>query len=90
MNPRVHNYLAWDGGQWRDSVSSARVDPALNEYLEKSGDNKQEGCVKAQKVVVVVVGRFNRKNLTAITDLCFFTTYSKSNYTCKYKSSYKY
>ena len=46
--PVVTSYLVWDGGQWRDSVSSARVDPALNGYLEKSGESKQEGCVKAQ------------------------------------------
>ena len=36
----VPNYLVWDGGQWRDSVSSARFDPALNGYLEKSGEGK--------------------------------------------------
>ena len=28
--PVVTSYLVWDGGQWRHSVSSARVDPALN------------------------------------------------------------
>jgi len=44
----VTSYLVWDRGLWRDSVSSARVDPALNGYLEKSGEGKQEGCVKAQ------------------------------------------
>ena len=37
-----------DEGQWCDSVSSARVNPALNGYLEKSGEGKQEGCAKAQ------------------------------------------
>ena len=41
-------------------------------------------------LVVVVVERFNSKNLTAIADLCFFTTYTKSNQTCKYKSNYRY
>ena len=46
--PAVTSSLVWDGSQWRDSVSSARVDPALNGYLEKSGEGKQEGCVKAQ------------------------------------------
>ena len=46
--PVVTSYLVWDGGQWCDSVSSARVDPALNGYLEKSGEGKQEGYVKAQ------------------------------------------
>ena len=46
--PVVTSYLVWDGGQWCDSVSSARVDPALNGYLEKSEESKQEGCVKAQ------------------------------------------
>ena len=29
------------------TVSSARVDPALNGYLEKSGEGKEKGCVKA-------------------------------------------
>ena len=38
------SYLVWDGGQLCDSVSSARVDPALNGYLEKSGEGKQEVC----------------------------------------------
>ena len=47
-NPGVPNSSVWDGGQWRDSVSLARVDPALNGYLEKSGEGKQEGCAKAQ------------------------------------------
>ena len=46
--PVVTSYLVWDGGQWRDSLSSARVDPALNGYLEKSREGKQEGCVEAQ------------------------------------------
>ena len=30
------------------TVCSARVDPVLNGYLEKSGEGKQEGCVKEQ------------------------------------------
>ena len=47
-NPSVPNCLVWDGSQWRDSVSLARVDPPLNGYLEKSGEGKQEGCAKAQ------------------------------------------
>ena len=47
-NPGVPNCSVWDGSQWRDSVSLARVDPALNGYLEKSGEGKQEGCAKAQ------------------------------------------
>ena len=47
-SPSVPNSSVWDGGQWRDSVSLARVDPALNGYLEKSGEGKQEGCAKAQ------------------------------------------
>ena len=46
--PVVTSHLVWDGGQWCDSVSSARVDPALSGYLEKSGEGKQEGCAKAQ------------------------------------------
>jgi len=44
LNPSVTNYLVWDGGQSRDSVSSARVNPALNGYLELSGEGKQEEC----------------------------------------------
>ena len=39
-NPSVPNYLVWGTGQWCDSVSSARVDPALNGYLETSGEGK--------------------------------------------------
>ena len=40
-SPSVPNSSVWDGGQWRDSVSLARVDPDLNGYLEKSGEGKQ-------------------------------------------------
>ena len=47
-NPGVPNSSVWDGSQWRDSVSLARVDPALNGDPEKSGEGKQEGCAKAQ------------------------------------------
>ena len=47
-NPSVPSYLVWHGSRWRDSVSLARVDPALNGYLEKSRKGKQEGCAKAQ------------------------------------------
>ena len=47
-NPSLPNYLVWDGGQWGDSVILARANPALNEYLEKSGEGKQEWCTKAQ------------------------------------------
>ena len=47
-NPIVFNYSVWDGGQWRDYVSSAIVDPALNGYLEKSGEGEQEGSKLAQ------------------------------------------
>ena len=46
--PGVVSYWVWDGGQWCDSVRSARVVPALNGYLEKFGEGKQEGCAKAQ------------------------------------------
>ena len=46
--PVVTSYLVWDGGQWHYPVSSARVDPAVNGYLEESGEDKQEECVKAQ------------------------------------------
>ena len=41
-------FFVWDRGQWHDSVSSATVDPALNGYLVKSGEGKQEGCTKVQ------------------------------------------
>ena len=44
----VAGYFSLERGQWRDSVSLARVDPVLNGYLEKSGEGKQEGCVKTQ------------------------------------------
>ena len=43
--PAVVSYLHWDGDKWCDSLSSARVDLALNGYLDKSGEGKQEGCV---------------------------------------------
>ena len=46
--PGVPNSSVWDVGQWRDPIILARVDPALNGYLEKSGEGKQEGCAKAQ------------------------------------------
>ena len=46
--PGVPNYFVRDGGQWYDSVSSVRVDPALNGYQEKSGESKHEGYAKAQ------------------------------------------
>jgi len=46
--------------------------------IKKEDKNKKN-------VEVVVVDRFNSKNLTAAADLFFFTTYTKSNYTCKYK-----
>ena len=42
----VNGYYFWNEGQWRESVSSARFDSALNGYLEKSGEGKQEGCVE--------------------------------------------
>jgi hypothetical protein len=38
----------WNMDQWLDFVSSARVNPALNEWLEKSGEGKQEGYATAQ------------------------------------------
>jgi len=46
--PDVAGYLVWDGGQLRDSVSSARVNPAPNGYLGKSGEGKQETRTKEQ------------------------------------------
>ena len=45
--PGVVSFLVWDAGQWCDPVSLARVNPALNGYLEKSGEGKQEGFAKA-------------------------------------------
>jgi len=46
--PGVVGYWVWNGGQWRDSVNSARTEPALNSYLGKTGESKQEDCAKAQ------------------------------------------
>ena len=37
-SPGVASYLDWNEGRWCDSVSSTRVNPALNGYLEKSGE----------------------------------------------------
>ena len=47
--PGIASYLVWYWGKWCEHVSSARNDPALNGYLEKSGVRKQEGCSKAQE-----------------------------------------
>jgi hypothetical protein len=44
--PGVASYLVWDAGQWCDSVSLARVDPALNEYLENLGKVSRKGVRK--------------------------------------------
>ena len=41
-------YLGFGQGQWRDSLSSAKVGAALNGYLEKSGKDNKKRCVKAQ------------------------------------------
>jgi len=38
----------FEQGQWRDSVSSTRVNPNLNGYIEKSGESKQEVYVITQ------------------------------------------
>ena len=35
------DYLVWNGGQWRHSLSSARVNPAVNGYRKKSAEGKQ-------------------------------------------------
>ena len=50
-----HGFNSWrgllfglEGGRWRDSISSARVDSALNGYMEKSGEGKHEGCATVQ------------------------------------------
>jgi len=48
LNSGVPCYLVYKGGQSLDSVCLGRVDPALNEYLEKSGEGKQEGYTKAK------------------------------------------
>ena len=42
------NCSVLDGGQWRDSVSSSRINPAINGHLKKSVEGKQEGCAKTQ------------------------------------------
>ena len=47
-SPGVAGYLVCNGAQWRGSVSLARVNPAINRYLEKSGEGKEEECAKAQ------------------------------------------
>ena len=44
----VAGYLVWDGSECCYAVSSARIHPALNGYLEKSGEGKQERYVKAK------------------------------------------
>ena len=41
--PVVTSYLVWDGGQWFDSVSSGRDEPAQNELLEKPGKVSRMG-----------------------------------------------
>ena len=41
-SPRAAGYLARDGGQWGEFLSSARVDPALSLYLERYGSTLAE------------------------------------------------
>jgi hypothetical protein len=48
FDPGRSQLFGLDAGQYRDLVSLASVTPSLNEYLEKSGEGKQEGCAKAQ------------------------------------------
>ena len=51
LSPDVAGFLVWNRSQCRDSVSSARVDPALNECFEKSGKGKQVRRAKAKDYV---------------------------------------
>ena len=46
-NPSVPSYLVWDRVSSM-TVSSARIDPTINGYLEQFGAGKQESCAKAQ------------------------------------------
>ena len=46
-SPRVAGYLIWNESQWRDSLSSARVNPVANGYLGKAGEGKQKRSAKA-------------------------------------------
>ena len=48
FDPQRGPLLGLGRGHWCNSVSPSRVDPALNVYLEKSGEGKQEGCAKAK------------------------------------------
>ena len=41
-------HLVWNSVLLRDSVTSARVNPALDGCLEQSGRGKQEECAKVQ------------------------------------------
>ena len=45
-NPSVHNSSVWDGGQWRDSVSLARVNPALMGTWRNLGKVNRKGVRK--------------------------------------------
>jgi hypothetical protein len=41
--------VIWFGSEVSSvTVSSARVNPTLNRYLEKPGEGEQEGCAKAK------------------------------------------
>ena len=58
----IAGYLVWNGGQWRDCVSLARVNPALNGYLKKSEEGKEKGVqkhrmtTKTQKLALLFMG----------------------------------
>ena len=48
FGPGVTGDLVVGREQWCISVNSARVDQAVNRYLEKSGESKQEGNATEQ------------------------------------------
>ena len=45
-NLGVAGYFVWNGGGWRDSVSSTRIESALNGYLAKCGKVNRKGLRK--------------------------------------------
>ena len=70
----------WDGGQWRDSVNSDRVDPVRNGYL---GKVKRKGVRKHRMVVppIVIPGWRTEKRRSALpvgtvkSNVVFFTLF---------------
>ena len=47
-NPGVAGYLLWKGAQRHDSICLAKVESALNGYLVKFWEDKEEGCVRVK------------------------------------------